>query len=127
MRRTPDGADPTKNATLERRRLSICLNAWQRLGVVLSVAWAIVSLYWDSRIYDRMYSEWYDDAERSCEILNPHDLLKCAFGNLDFTPPSEFQARFVLNATVPIILGWILAYLAIAVAKWILAGRENSN
>ncbi len=84
--------------------------------------------YWDSKIYDRLYSESYETSERYCEIMHHEREAECEIGTLvEFIAPSVFRTQFVLNAIIPIVLGWISTYFAIGVVRWIFAGRENSN
>jgi hypothetical protein len=104
------------------------LNVWQRLGVILSCAWIFISLYLDSKLYDRLWWDRLYAARRYCELANPGETDKCGpFRPEGFVAPSIFQFTFVLTAVAPIIGGLIAMRVALYVARWILAGRENSN
>jgi hypothetical protein len=76
-----------------------------------------------------MYWGHREAAEQICLSENPQNVFKCGpFAEPEgFTPPSIFQFRFLANAAGPVILGWIFAYFSIAIAKWVLSGREISN
>jgi hypothetical protein len=125
-RRNPDRAAPITSAS--PRKWTKRLNEWQRLGVVISCVWILVSLYLDRQAYNRIYSADYDNAEGYCEIMNPSQIADCMWGDIvEFTPPSPFRIQFLTNAVLPIAVGWALSYFGIVVARWILAGRENSN
>ena len=129
MGRSPDRAALIVSRSPESVRKRPWLNAWQRLGVVLSCAWVLASVYWDSRIYDRIYWDRREAVEQICLSENPQNVFKCGpvAEPEGFTPPSVFQPQFFLNAIIPVVLGWLATYFAISVVKWILAGRENSN
>jgi hypothetical protein len=114
---------------------------WQRLGVVASLLWIVGSGIWqrnnDAKLADymafRAYQECmgFDPQGRGVTWPRPtgEQTAKCG---------TETQAAYdsVMKgswgnvaglALFPALYGWILAYVALWVAKWVLAGRKSSN
>lgn len=82
------------------------LNGWKRIGIVLSVLWAL----WVS--FPSCRESW---------LYYPK--LVFLWG--------QFILNYAFNVLVPIILGWLLVYLIILVCRWVKtwihsAGREGN-
>ncbi len=98
-----------------------------RLGIVVSVTWFLVSasLYfagiatYPSRVttaLTRFYS-WVD---------SPGGAVRDAHG-IDFTPlePVIHAPRLMLLTILPLVVGWLLLYVAPASIRWIRAGFRS--
>jgi hypothetical protein len=117
------------------------LNMWQRLGVVLSLLWIAGGGLWqrssDVKLASLKWSAEYD----FCTGFNPYER------KATWTPPSSERKVMCANeaeaarysamkgswgnvafvAFAPVLLGWLLAYIVLWVAKWVLGGRKISR
>lgn len=103
------------------------LNGWQRIGIVLSILWAIGAAIYErqtqidsgtyiatrgfaiciepaSADHDKCYSKLSDDLSRSIE---PH------WGNVAF------------YALAPVLAGWLVAYVLLWVVRWVRRGFDT--
>jgi hypothetical protein len=95
------------------------LNGWHRIGVVLSVLWAIVAFCWT----------------RSIQVKNGHELFRsCLYKTTSYCENISLQSALDETANwtdvtffslFPIVIGWILAFLSVKVFKWIKTGFEK--
>jgi hypothetical protein len=96
---------------------------WQRLGLVASVLWAI-----GGGLYQRSH-----DLDVSAKIaFGPCDMdkftvakayLDCGKADYANMIKDEWQNAAAV-AVVPILLAWLLAYIAIWTVRWVMAGRR---
>jgi hypothetical protein len=105
------------------------LHGWQRIGIVLSILWAIVSC-----LYIR-YSQLENAEELSAAVYNR---CKDAPENLVPIPECiadtgamyrEFEGSWgsaALGALIPIPIVWLLAYLFVVTVRWIRRGFSPS-
>ena len=100
------------------------LNIWQRAGVVASVLWAVGG---------GLYQRSHDLNEAAKAAFAPCDMDKFtdvnAFrhcGEADYASliKDEWMNAAVV-ALAPILLAWLLAYVAIWVSRWVWAGRRT--
>jgi hypothetical protein len=108
------------------------LNVWQRIGVVASFAWALGGgiHQWVADV--NRASEFSSLTYRTCSELraDAHDynFAPCTAQSLKdyktFLAGSWEDATF--TALAPIPLAWLLAYAAIGIVKWVLAGRDSA-
>ncbi|MGP8175062.1 MAG: hypothetical protein ACLP7O_11020 [Terracidiphilus sp.] len=118
------------------------LNGWQRIGVVLSVVWAIAGGFWGYNIgyYEggdvrRDFEQcragaqyWYQNQYQGAPRYTTSDLIrdlgKCQLeytrANKEATSTGSLYA--VLLALLPIPLGWLAVYKSIALLRWIREG-----
>ena len=116
------------------------LNGWQRIGVVLSIAWALYGFYWGNE-YGLRQGDWTQSVYESCM-----DGAQRFAADAHYSKPSQqeyekkiaaceqqrdrnwrasISGHWVLAAIcafVPIPLGWGVVYGLIALVKWIRRG-----
>jgi hypothetical protein len=104
------------------------LNGWQRIGVVVSVAWIIgAGLYQRNADVHRAQAAMTLSYKACTEALRysaNQDFGKCMDGaSKDFGIWMDGSwANVASTALIPVPLGWALAYAMIAVWRWIAAG-----
>jgi hypothetical protein len=91
------------------------LNGWQRIGIVLSVVWAIVGGLWGRKL---MFQEW-----ATC-LETYHDLDWCDT-NYQWALDAEWPMAAIVGL-VPIPIAWLLAYALIGLVHWIRRGFTAS-
>lgn len=105
------------------------LNMWQRLGIVLSVLWILVAVP----------ATYFLKAEEASDFAGAH-YSYCIQHRGDIeTPQRSCEGAFLTNygiimeyvwleaafyAVIPILLGWLLAYVGLRTFRWVLAGQE---
>ena len=100
------------------------LNGWQRIGIVLSVAWLIGSFVYvrHNQIQHRkdLVNFLFQKCTESNEVA---DCLK----NIDFvvSPANINWEIFFLYCFLPVLSAWVFAYTLISILKWIKGGFEN--
>jgi hypothetical protein len=131
------------------------LNGWQRLGVVASVLWAIgAGIAERVAQVDHSYSHFStsmslicpmarksaEDSFASSDVLAAQEagtaaFTRCMKSSLDTSNEMRSwgslrgQAGFSILAvsTLPVIAGWLLAYLGIRLTRWVKAGFGNNE
>jgi hypothetical protein len=110
------------------------LNGWQRIGLVASIVWFLAGGFWGNKIA-------LDDADAltraqrdACIAQNKR--LYGEYGPYDqvYTPcTNQVGANYIHNAEghwiaaalfalVPLPIAWLIAYVLIALGRWIRAG-----
>lgn len=112
----------------------IRLNGWQRIGVIISVMWAMFILgtasyqYFKVWQYERMEAnceELFDNKSADKSIPEPSLKAECLLTREKVAKPEVF---YVLVATIlPIISLWLLAYGVVRVTKWIINGFKSQK
>jgi len=111
------------------------VGGWQRIGILLSVAWAIAGpLYLNDRVYNNALEEYGLTYHlcREAQGVPDFDPARCTerademqkIGMRNFAPIGSFG--WALEAIVPVVLGWILAYVIVGLWRWIRAGFKPS-
>lgn len=129
------------------------LNGWQRIGVVVSVLWAIgAPIYERNSIVNHSY--WFTSqssevcgraakrAKLTAEILNPDVLAALEAESKEFRDCQErwlesaeemraVNGTAALNllavALMPIVVGWLLAFFSIEIFRWVRAGFGTNS
>jgi hypothetical protein len=99
------------------------LNGWQRIGIIASVIWAIGGGFWGNELGIEQ-GDWVVDALKVCMDVHPDDWPKC---NQEFAKeyPEAIKYHWVnaaIFAFVPIVLGWLVAWGAVATVRWVRRG-----
>ena len=100
------------------------LNGWQRIGVVASALWAIGAAIYERAGQVSEATAFHKSALSNCLpeftgacIDAAHERYRGLL-SLDFASVSNI----VFIAIGPILLGWVLAYLIVKIARWVKAG-----
>jgi len=108
--------------------MSARLGGWQRIGVILSVLWALlVSAY---AAFE--YVSGPDSAMLLIEMVvsktgEPTTILENnAYRDLVPVQSKLLISRFVIALLAPVALAWVLAYLCIWAVRWIVAGFRGN-
>lgn len=95
------------------------LNGWQRIGIVLSVVWAIAVIVWDTLEvirHKRLLSQCLSGAD---PVMN-----YCA---RTYEVPWFMNAMIVLAALAPIPIAWLLVWGLVALVRWVRRGFQPST
>ena len=103
------------------------VHGWQRVGVVLSILWAIGAAIF----------------VRSVQVKNGHSLFQMDFGDCLRSSTIEacsnkFSLQHAMDITAywpdvaffafaPVIAGWIVAYIALKTFRWIKVGFSKNH
>jgi len=112
------------------------LGGWQRIGILLSVAWAVAGpIYLNDRVYNNALKEYgltYSLC-RDSQGAGDYDPARCTKW-ADETQKIEMRnfapigsLGWALEATLPVVLAWILAYIIVGLWRWIRAGFKPST
>ena len=101
------------------------LNGWQRIGVVLSVVWAIGAFFavrqQQVEAADRVFRIRHDACamEATAEMTQRcHD----AFSLQDAMHATAYWPDVAFMSLAPVAAGWLVAWLVLRVVRWIRAG-----
>jgi hypothetical protein len=111
------------------------LNGWQRIGILLSVLWAIGSWIWITREnLDRQTDLKYDPAvllDQLCLEQPNADVGACNRrlwedladeAPLEIVQKTEDAHDAIFFALVPIPIGWLVAYALVGLVRWVKPG-----
>ena len=101
------------------------LNRWQRIGVVFAILWALGAAWYERNSEMERGRHFLDLSFQACREIEKSTSETClAERSKDYElwmKPNWGNLGFI--AFVPIILGWILAFIIIRVYQWIKAGE----
>lgn len=98
------------------------LKGWQRIGIVLSVVWAIVGGTWGWKHAHDKINEDFKACVRAFET--PSDLQACRETRFRaIAVPRGYTAALV--ALAPVTFVWLLAYALVALVRWIRGQVSN--
>ena len=98
------------------------LNGWQRIGIVASALWALTSPLWGIRL--GMEEADYAKVALS-DCLAEHGNSDACWQTFHKDLATGFYIHWVfvgLAAFVPIILGWVGAYITVKIVRWVRRG-----
>jgi len=105
------------------------LNGWQRIGVVLSLIYAVVVCGYAA----------YEYAERGAETqiliqVTPDkapivDKRGSVLDYIEFRSgePSLLWGRLLAAVTVPLLIAWAIAYFCVFTVRWVVAGFKKNG
>lgn len=115
------------------------LNGWQRIGIIISVVWALGSLIYawpecvtpdgsvrkcpTSTIWDVLTNSRPSDHDAKCHSEQAQSLCEPYLHNV---ARRRLAQEKLLWGLAPIPLGWLLIYALVAVVRWIKAGFKNA-
>jgi hypothetical protein len=110
------------------------LNGWQRIGIVLSVVWAIgAAVYEINVINDRYYAAFgaaFRPVLNRCEDDPSKNGVNCAevAGRAARAAvPTESSWNIAIAALAPIPFFWLIAYALVGLGRWITRGFKPST
>jgi hypothetical protein len=99
------------------------LNGWQRIGIVLSVVWAIVGGLWGMK--QAVAPAWRQF--NACMSLPNVDVkVSEEIKNEDLAAIQPWSTAAIVGL-VPIPIVWLIAYALVAIVRWIRAGFKTST
>ena len=104
------------------------LNGWQRIGIVLSVVWALGAWLYVQQLDVEQAQRLKESAYRTCTDLQDQspdkgvsDCIKDAESVYDTSLQSNWSDKWVA-ALLPIPIAWMITYGLIGLVRWIRAG-----
>jgi hypothetical protein len=113
------------------------LNGWQRIGVVLSVVWAIGGVGWGFNIAYIDVEQNYSQCRAGANALYIHTanetsewgkaLEQCDLNHVNQNEDAAFygSVHAVFIGLLPIPIGWFAVYKSIALLRWIREGFKK--
>jgi hypothetical protein len=102
------------------------MNGWIRLGIVLSVVWAIaVFFYVRNQDIDRYTAAWgslYSDCTHD-NVVRKENTDCGALADGWTKAPGEGYAAFVALAPIP--FGWLIVWIVFLVVRWVVRGFKR--
>ena len=104
------------------------LNGWQRIGIILSVLWSLFIV----GLASNAYIEFLKNEECLAEETKlketgkwtlPEGFTSCSKAAELKKPPLVSVLGFLL---LPIVAGWLIAYVIVWTTKWIVSGFKES-
>jgi hypothetical protein len=114
------------------------LNGWQRIGIVLSVLWAIIAAFHEmeeiNRRYDAAFSSAFSPVYQRCRDIQdrnnlPADGEACKEEAARATAGVQMESgwNIAIAALVPIPVFWLIAYALVGLVRWIRRGFKPSS
>ncbi len=101
------------------------LNRLQRLGIVISILWAIGAAYYERNSEMTAGRDFLNFSYETCMKLEASTVAHCLSEmtkNSDvWLKPNWESISFM--AFAPILLGWLLALLIVRIYRWVKAGE----
>lgn len=96
------------------------LKKWQRLGIVLSLFWILISLGRGLDQYEKIRRNSIDVYMNSCQVTKSFEV--CFQEARDKTLPTNWTAIWI-ETIAPLILAWMLVTILIGAYRWIMRGE----
>ena len=100
------------------------LNGWQRIGVVLSVLWALGAAIYERNEQVKSADTLYQLKAQTC-FTDPADIAKDCLDKVSLQDVSHATANWsdvAFYAVGPVVVGWLVALIALSTFRWIRAG-----
>lgn len=104
------------------------LNGWQRIGVILSILWVL-----GAAIHER--NGQVELAQLKAQLDRNVCNYSSAIAECSKSLDSKYKEHLALNSNrivniaavslVPVLLGWLFAWLAIVVSRWVRVGFQG--
>jgi hypothetical protein len=100
-----------------------CLNGWQRIGVVVSVVWALYGLYQGNE-YGLHQGDWAVNVQKLCWEQKGADLSVCdAQFSRNWSEAIQYHWQYAfIFSLAPIPLGWLSVYGLLKLVRWVKRG-----
>lgn len=103
------------------------LNGWQRIGVILSLVWAILVCGYAG--YE--YAQWGAETQILIQVTPDKAPVVDKRGSIvDYVEfrsgePSLLWWRLLAAVVTPMVVAWIIAYLCVFTVRWVIAGFKK--
>lgn len=101
------------------------LNRWKRMGVVISILWALGAAYYERSKEMDAGQHFLDFSYQVCTESKSSTLEHCSDElnkNIEIWMKPNW-GNIGLIAFAPIVLGWVLVFIIIRVYRWVKAGE----
>lgn len=99
------------------------LNVWQRAGIVASVLWMVGGALWARASIVKQAVDVTTGIRLMCE-RGERDGCNKAMDAARDAILDGWEMVALVTAVAPVIFGWVLAYIVVWTARWVLAGRS---
>ena len=107
------------------------LNGWKRLGVVLSVIWMPIGLFYGSGQAIEGATWQVSGALRACLERNASGMDTCDAAYTKDWAVAVAQSHHwwwgIAGAVIPIVVCWLLAWALVATVRWVMAGGFKAS
>jgi len=109
--------------------MRIPLNGWQRIGVVLSVFWAVFVCGYAAYEYAQRGADTQILIQVTPDKLPIVDKRGGVIDYMEFKSgePTLLVGRLLVAAIVPLLLAWAIAYLCVFIVRWVVAGFKKNG
>ena len=105
------------------------LNGWHRIGIVLSVLWALGAFISIRKYQINLADALYRDQYHNCSISGPTNMSYCD-ETVSLQAAMDATANWVdvaFYSLFPVVVGWILVLVSVKTIKWIKNGFDKST
>jgi hypothetical protein len=107
----------------ERLKMRVRLNGWQRIGIVLSVVWALVGYFLANAYYSDMAAGYARFSTISCFSTPQINIGECyIISEMECLVAAGIWDNAVTASLVPVLLALLIAYAFIGLWRWIRRG-----
>ena len=105
------------------------LNGWQRIGVILSLIWAILVCGYAGYEYAQRGAKTQVFIEVTPDKASLVDKRGSVvdFFELRSGGPSLLWGRLLVGVVVPMLVAWIIAYLCVFTVRWVIGGFKKNG
>lgn len=102
------------------------LNGWQRIGIVLSIVWAVGAAIHTRNDEIDFWKNFASTGYTICMEAKSADGAKCSaeMSEALMKLREPFWPNIAFNALAPVLSGWLVAYLALWIFRWVRRGFE---
>jgi hypothetical protein len=105
------------------------LNGWQRIGVALSLIWAVLVCGYAAYEYAQRGAETQVLIQVTPDKAPVVDKRGSVVDYIEFRSgePSLLWGRLLVAVVAPLVVAWIIAYLCVFTVRWVIAGFKKNG